>query len=328
MYASSLIHSIRIAVVAGLAALPGAAFAASLTPGTPIAIPHTHGKFDFIRTDTYAHRLLLGHEGNGSFDLFDLDARSVLAVVPTGTAQDAAVDVGRHRYYVSGNNPGRTVIVDARSFAILGQVALPADTDLIAYDAATRLIHESNDTAPEEWLIDPATRAVVSTLRFKGHGVEDLVFSPRYRRLFQAVKGSNTIAEIDPTTQSVLAQWSLAPDKNPHGIALDPAADRLIVACAGILVLMNASNGAIVARAPIAEGVDEIAYDASRHTVYCASRKGLISVVRIAGDTLVPKGDVSDAKTGSITVDPTTHLVWIAYGNKSGAWVQPFTPAS
>lgn len=325
---SSLTNWIRIAATAGLSALSGSAFAAPLTPGTPVAIPHTHGKFDFIRTDTYAHRLLLGHEGNGSFDIFDLDARTAIAEVPTGTAQDAAVDARRGFYFVSGNNPGRTVIVDARSFAIVAEVSLPADTDLIGYDAATRLVHESNDTAAEEWLIDPATRAVVSTIRFKGHGVEDLAFTPHYRKLYQAVKGSNTIAEVDPTTQVVLHQWPLAPDKSPHGIALDAAADRLLVACEGRLVLMNASNGAILDRAPIAPRVDEIAYDASRHTAYCAARTGLISVVRLSGDKLVPLGDVHDAKTGSIAVDPKTHLVWIAYGDKAGAWVQPFTPSS
>src|SRR5713226_3717848 len=77
--------------------------AAPLTPGEPILLPGTHDGFDFIRLDTAANRLLLGHEGNKSFDVFDLNTRKLLKVIPTSTAQDAAVDVKRGNYYVSGN---------------------------------------------------------------------------------------------------------------------------------------------------------------------------------------------------------------------------------
>ncbi len=80
---------------------------APLTANTPIPLPNTHGKFDFIRIDTAANRLLLGHEGNKTFDVFDLNAKKLLKAVPTSTSQDAAVDEKRGKYYVSGNDPGR-----------------------------------------------------------------------------------------------------------------------------------------------------------------------------------------------------------------------------
>ena len=59
--------------------------AAPLTAGEPILLPGTHDGFDFIRIDTAANRLLLGHEGNKSFDVFDLAARKLLKVIPTST---------------------------------------------------------------------------------------------------------------------------------------------------------------------------------------------------------------------------------------------------
>jgi len=59
--------------------------AAPLTAGEPIPLPGTHGGFDFIRIDTAANRLLLGHEGNKSFDVFDIETKKLLKVVPTST---------------------------------------------------------------------------------------------------------------------------------------------------------------------------------------------------------------------------------------------------
>src|SRR5882672_5891348 len=69
--------------------------AAPLAAGDPILLPGTQDGFDFIRVDTAANRLLLGHEGNKSFDVFDIASKKLLKVVPTGTSQDATTDVKR-----------------------------------------------------------------------------------------------------------------------------------------------------------------------------------------------------------------------------------------
>lgn len=287
-----------------------------LKTGDPILLPGTTGRFDFIRIDTTGNRLLLGHEGNKSLDVFDLGSKKLLKAVHTGTAQDAAVDLKRGNYYVSGNDPGRMVIVDAKKLEVTGEIPMPANTDLITFDPVTGLVHECNDTVAEEWVIDPATRKIITTIKFDGSGVEDLAFDSQYKRLYQAVKGENTIAVIDPANNKVLNAWPLAPDKGPHGIAVVPENDGLLVACAGKLVLLNRSTGKIEATVVTSGRVDEMAYDPGLHIAYCASRQGKISVVSVESGKLIALGDVPDESgTGSITVDPKTHTVWIAYHN-------------
>ncbi len=300
--------------------------AAPLTAGDPIALPGTKGGFDFIRIDTAANRLLLGHTGNKSFDVFDLSTRKLLRSVPTSTAQDATTDVKGGKYYVSGNDPSRMVIVDSASLEITGEVPTPADTDLIGFNPDTGLVYECNDTAGEIWVINPATSKIVSTIKVAGGGMEDLVFDPEYKQLYQAAKGSSVIAVIDPVANVVTASWSLAPHTGPHGVALVPDTGGLLVACAGKLVLLNRTTGKIIAAAPTATKVDELAYDAALHVAYCASKQGKISAVAVAAGTLTPLGDVPDQSgAGNIVVDPKTHLVWIAYSKGNQAYVQPFT---
>jgi DNA-binding beta-propeller fold protein YncE len=269
---------------------------------------------------------LLGHEGNHSFDVFDLDTHQ-LTTVATGTSQDAATDTKHHAYYVSGNDPGRLVIVDSKTLTVIGEVPLPSDTDLIGYDPKTGLVHLCNDKAAEQWVIDPVAKKIVTTIKFDGKGMEDMALDLKNRRLYQAVKGANTIAEMDLDSNAILAAWPLAPDKGPHGIALVPKSDGLLVACASNLVLMSRSNGKILATAPIGGRVDEMTYDPKLNMAYCASRQGKISVVAVADDSLTPVGDVPDAdRTGDITVDPRTHTVWIAYQKDGQCFAQPFTP--
>lgn len=300
-----------------------------LTPGTPIQLPDTNGGFDFIRVDASANRLLLAQErGNAAFLVFDLGTKRLLKRVPTSTSQDAAIDLKHDAYYVSGNDPHRMLIVSRKDLSVLGVVPVPANTDLIGYDPLTQQVHESNDTAAEEWVIDPNTKQIVTTIKFDGSGVEDLAFDSAYKHLYQAIKGTNMIAEVDPATNRVLHQWPLAPDTGAHGIAIVPEGNGLLVACAGKLVLMDRSNGKILDRADVPQGIDEMAYDPHTHLAYLASRIGELGVVRVTGDKLVSLGSVPDEKgTHSVTFDPKTHTVWIAYGTGQEAFVQPFTPS-
>ena len=298
-----------------------------LTGGEPILLPGTQGGYDFIRIDTAANRLLLGHEGNKSFDVFDLGTRKLLKVVPTSTAQDVAVDVKRGCYYVSGNDPARMVIVDSTKLEVTGEVPVPANTDLIGFNPMTGLVYECNDTAGELWVIDPAAKKIVTIIKLDGAGVEDLAFDPEYKHLYQTVKGKNTIAVIDPASNKVLAAWPCAPDKGGHGIAVVPESNGLLVACAGKLVLFDRSSGKVAATAVTGGRVDEMAYDPGLHVAYCASRQGAISVVTVEAGKLTALGDVPDeAGTGDIAVDPKTHTVWIAYKKGDQCFVQPFTP--
>ena len=297
-----------------------------LTPGDPIPLPGSSGRYDFIQFDAANNRLLLGHEGNKSFDVFDLGSRK-FSVVPTGTSQDAATDSKNGLYFVSGNDPARMVIVDAKTLTIAGEVPLSADTDLIGYDPQTGLVHICNDTAAQQWVIDPVAKKIVSTIKFDGTGLEDMALDLKNRRLYQAVKGANTIAEVDLDNNKVLTAWPLAPDKGPHGIAFVPDSNNILVACASNLVMLSCSSGKIVATAPIGARVDEMAYDPGLHMAYCASRVGKISVISVGADTLTPAGDVPDAgRTGDITVDPNTHTVWIAYPKGNECVAQAFTP--
>jgi len=316
-----------LAVGCATLALTLHASAAALTPGEPIPLPGTHDGFDFIRFDTSANRLLLGHEGNKSFDVFDIETKKLLKVVPTSTSQDATTDTKRGAYYVSGNDPSRMVIVDSTKLEISGEVATPTNTDLIAFNPQTGLVYECNDTAGEVWVIDPAAKKIVTTIKVDGSGVEDLAFDPEYKHLYQAVKGKNTIAVIDPASNKVTATWPLTPDKGPHGIAVVPDSNGLLVACANKLVLLDRSTGKVTATIPTGARVDEMAYDPGLHVAYCASRAGNISVISVGEGKLSGLGEVPDETgTGDITVDPKTHTVWIACKKGGECFVQPFTP--
>lgn len=321
--------SLKAALAGLVLALGLSAQAALLTPGTPVVLENTKGNFDFIRIDTSKHRLLLAHTGNKTLDVVDLDSLKLLKSVPTGAAQDAATDVKKNRYYVAVSNPPKLAIVDADKLEVVGEVPVSAAADLVSFNPANGLVYLCNDTAAELWVIDPEAKKIVTTITLAGKGMEDLVFDSDYKHLFQAVKTGNSLVVIDPATHKVLNTWTTEPATNPHGIALVPEAETILVAGgSGKLALLSRSTGKVLASADIAQRVDEMAYDSQSHIAYCGSATGKISVVAVQGDKLTALGDVTtSAPSKSIVVDPKTHLVWVACNKNNQSFVQPFTPA-
>lgn len=316
-----------VSVGAVFLALTLPALGAVLTAGTPILLENTKGNFDFIRIDTAKHRLLLAHTGNKTLDVFDLDTKKLLKSVPTGAAQDAATDAKRGWYYASVSAPPRMAIVDAEKLEMIGEVPLSAAADLMAFNPENGLAYVCNDTAPELWVIDPQAKKIVTTITFTGKGMEDLVFDPPYKRLYQVLKTGDGLFAVDVANNKIVGSWTTAPATGPHGVALVPDADLLFAAGAnGKLALINRSTGKVVASADIAARVDEMAYDSELHLAYCASSQGQISVVALEGEKLNVVGTVA-AGGKSVVVDPKTHTVWNAYSKGDQSFVQPFTPS-
>jgi len=299
----------------------------SLTPGNPVELTGTQGKFDFIKIDSANNRLLACHTGNGSLDVIDVRTSKLIKSIPTGNAQGVAIDSENNRYFVSVSKPTKMVIVNSTKLDVIGEVALPGPADLVAYHLETNRVFVCNDDKPEMWVIDPMEKRIVSTINFPGGGMEDLGFDSQDTFLFQCLKDSSELAKLDLKTEKVVAKWSTSPVDKPHGMAMVPGTDQvLIVGGTGKLGLFDLSTGQIVGTADVSPKVDEIAYDPTLHRVYCASGLGTISVVGLDHQRLAALPSLtSSLGAHSIAVDSQTHTVWIAFAKKDKAYVQAFT---
>ena len=66
-----------------LATLHPLSAADALTPGEPVELTGTQGRFDFIKVDTTNHRLLACHTGNGSLDVIDVASSKLIKSMST-----------------------------------------------------------------------------------------------------------------------------------------------------------------------------------------------------------------------------------------------------
>ncbi len=310
-----------------LCAWPSRAHCALLTAEPPIAVPGAKGGFDFIEIDAVARRLLANHTKNGTFDVFDLDSGKLLKKCPTGAAQGVAVDEKGGKYYVGVSKEKKLVIIDAKTLEKTGEVALAGPADDALFDPKNGLVYVCHDDGKDVWVIDPAAGSVLASVAI-GEAPEVLVYDAGADRIYQNIKSTSLVSVINPTTNKVESEWSVAPATGPHGLAFDGATHRLFAAGAnGRLVVLGSANGNPIVDLTIPTGVDQIAIDPALKLIYCPSRNGSITIIRETDTGAELAGEVQIAKAcHSVAVDPKTHAVWIAYADGEHSFVQRLTP--
>ena len=294
--------------------------AGPLVADKPIPVPDSKGGFDFLEVDPAQRRLLASHAGNGTLDVFDLDTGKLLKHIPTGMAQDAAVNAEAGIYYVGVSTEKIVAIVDSKTLEKTGEIKIPGPSDAVVFNPKNRCLYVDNDDGTSVFVIDTRTDKITATVTIP-EAPEYVLYDPASDLIFQNIKSSDEVVVIDPASNTVKHHWPTAPVLKPHGLALDAASHRLFSAGNnGKLAIMDSLNGKVIATVDIAKGVDQIAFDGGNKRVYCAGAGGVISVVQETADGATLLANVKTESTGkTLTVDPKTHAVWTAYGDKAGS---------
>jgi YVTN family beta-propeller protein len=309
-----------------LSAAAAAESSFTMTPAVSIEIPQSAGKFDFLRVDSKHHRLLAAHEKDGTSDFIDLQNNTLLSRVKTGAAVDTAVDADAKLYYVSVQEGERVAVVDAASLKEVNSIKMGGPTDAIIFEPKNHMVYVTHDDGMDVWVIDPATAKVAATIAIPGVP-EFMVYDAQSDKIYLNIKTKDVVAVIDPGTNQVIAQWSTGAAKQPHGLALDPAAHAIFAAGGnGKLVAIDTKTGSLTATVDITPKVDQIAFDAAHSLVYCAGTDKM-SVVKATDGKLTAAGEIATASTArNVAVDPATHLVWTTYTDGKNSYAKAWMP--
>ena len=318
------IHASGLIGILCLAAMPMRA-SEPLVADNPILVPDAKGGFDFLEVDAAQRRLLASHAGNGTLDVFDLDTGKLIKLVPAGKAQDVAVDSQAGKYYVGVSREQIVAVVDSKTLEKIGEIKIPGPSDAVVFDPKNRCLYVDNDDGTSVFVVDMKAERITATVAIP-EAPEYAVYDPVGDCIFQNIKSSDQVLVIDPASNIVKERWPTAPALKPHGLAFDAVSHRLFVAGNnGKLAVMDSENGKVVATVDIAAGVDQIVFDAGNGRVYCAASGGVISVVQETKGGAELLGNVrTGVKAHTLTVDPKTHAVWTAYGDKDASHILRF----
>jgi len=228
--------------------------------------------------------------------------------------------VNNSRHLFVGNGDSTVKVVNLISSKIVNSIATGGTkrADEGTYDSQDNiaLIANGSDNPPFVSLISPVTNTVIKTLSIPGAtgGLEASTWDSNKNKFYLAIpklNGSPTdggVARIDPKTGVVEQVFSL-PDCVPAGIDIEPIHQKLLLGCHTKALMINATNGKIIASFPPIGGADQIWYNSGDNHFYLAT----------ASSALGPVLGIVDATTNkllqTIPTTPKSHSVAVDWVN-------------
>src|SRR5580700_8087073 len=221
----------------------------------------------------------LGGEGNWDYVTVDADARRVyiprsthIMVVDEDSGKlvgditgmnglhGVAVATEFNRGFVTGNKTeeeGTIYIFDLKTLKLTSSIKSNSiDTDSLIYDPFTKRVFVNNGDGMNLTVVDAATEKVVGTMPFKAN--PEAAAPDGKGSMFNDLEDKGQIMEYDEKTLTVKHLYPSAPCDTPVAMTMDQANRRLYIGCRGkgatapgVLIVMNADNGKVVASQPI-----------------------------------------------------------------------------
>lgn len=261
-----------------------------------IDLPGTTGRLDHLAYAADQNLLFVAGLGADTVEVIDLKARRRLRRI-TGIRepQGLAYAPGLGLFVASGQGDAilRVQGEQVRTLA----TGLP-DADNLRLDASADRLYAGYGNALA--VIDARSGAVLQRLPLPGHPE---AFDIAENRIYVNVPTAGAVIVLDLASGKSIAQWPVAPARANFAMALDASSHRLFVATRRPPQLLAFATDTAQASppVPVCGDVDDLALDATRHTLYVVCGDGHVRAMDTQDGTRAQPGQAVGTAAGART---------------------------
>lgn len=269
------------------------------------------GGWDYIFVDTASNKLYVSH--GMQVNVLDKATGDSLGIIPnTNGVHGIAVVHSLNKGFTSNGRSNNVTVFDLNTLQVLDSIATGENPDAIFYDDYSNKIITCNGRSKNLSVIDPLTDKVVATIDVKGK--PETAVSDGAGKVFINNEDKSEIEVVDITNNKLVASWPIAPGTSPSGLAIDRSTKRLFAGCDNkLMMVIDATNGKVVAQVLIGEGCDGTAFNPNTKTAYSSNGEGTLTVVKeVSKDKFEVVANVPTKKGArTCTVDTKTNTVYL-----------------
>jgi DNA-binding beta-propeller fold protein YncE len=277
-------------------------------------------RFDYQSFDQSAGRLYVNHMNAGRLIVFDVKTASVLREVPDLPRATGVWAVpSEHKVFVSAAGNREVAVIDDRTFAVQARIGGIRFPDGLAFAPNANKVFVSDESGEASVVIDARTNAKLSTIALGGEA-GNTHYDSVSRCILVAVQTRNQLVAIDPVTEKIVARYDVPGSDHPHGFALDEPGRLAFITGEGNskLLVLDLRTMKVAATHRVGDDPDVLAWDPNWRRLYVASESGVVSTFEVDGTTVRRLGDYRAPRAHSVSVDPTTHRVYLPLENVNG----------
>jgi DNA-binding beta-propeller fold protein YncE len=270
------------------------------------------GGWDGLIVDSAAQRLYVSHATK--VVVIDLAKDAVAGeITNTPGVHDIAVAPKLNRGFVSNGREAKASIVDLKTLQTLSKVDTGTNPDAILFEPGQNEVYAFNGRGQSATVIAADSGKVVATIPLGGKP-EFAEADPAAGRVFDNLEDKSEVAVIDTQTHSVTNRWPIAPGEEASGIAIDLKNHRLFLGCGNkLMVMMDSTDGKVLASAPIGQGVDGSAFDPGTQLAFASCGDGTTTIAKEeAPDKLTVVQTLATPRGArTMALDPVTHKIYL-----------------
>ncbi len=284
------------------------------------------GGYDYMTVDSASDNLYISH--GSQVNVLNKNTGDSIGVIKTekdvhGIALVHALGKG----YISNGQLNKVLVFDLKSNKVLGYVPTGKFADGIFYDDFSKKVISCNGMSKNLTVIDPVADTVFATVQLTGW--PETAVSDGKGNIYVNNAEKAEMDVIDATTFKIIHNWPNKPGEGASGLAIDRGTMRLFAGCGNkLMIVMDATNGNIIASLPIGDECDGVGFDSHLKTAYSANGDGTLTVVKELSADHFEVAENVPTKQGArtIAVDQITHKVYLPSGMFKPASKESFRP--
>ena len=271
-----------------------------------------NGGWDYLAMDEAASKLYISH---GTItQVLDVKSHKVVAAIPdTKGVHGIALAKDLGKGFISNGRDTSVTIIDLKTLKVVAKVKVTGNNpDAILYDPFSHRVFTFNGRSSNSTVIDATTNKVIGTIPLAGK--PEFSVSDGKGKIYVNIEDKSEVCMIDPVTMKVEQTWPVAPGEEPSGLAIDVKNKRLFSVCGNkLMIVLDASDGHVVAKLDIGERVDGVAFDPSLKKAYSSNGDGTLTIVQEenANTFKVIENFPTLKGARTIAMNPKTHRIYL-----------------
>jgi YVTN family beta-propeller protein len=269
------------------------------------------GGWDYLTVDSAAKRLYVSHASK--VVVVDLTTGKVVGEIADTPGVHGIAVASDGRVFTSNGRENKASIVDAKTLQTIRKVDTEGNPDYILFEPKGKEVYTMNGSGKSATVIDSAG-TVVATIPLGGKP-EAAVSDPAAGRVYINNETGNSIVVVDVATHAVVATWPIAPGATAAGLAIDLKNHRLFIGARNnLMLMMDSTNGRVVAQVPIGAGVDATWFDPGTGYAFSSCGDGTLTIAHEdSPDKLTVVQTLTTARGGrTMALDAATHRIYVA----------------